>query len=89
MLAIIQDCFVKCGFGTADSVDANNHDESEEVEPQRHIDFHSAFDEFLNVNKPVLPQVISRQVWTALAAACDRRGQGEDGGYMDTSCPSP
>jgi hypothetical protein len=43
MPAIIQNCFVKCGFDTAYSVNANNHDESEQVEPQGHIDCLSAF----------------------------------------------
>ena len=32
MLAIIQNCFVKWGFGTTDSFNVNSHDESRQVE---------------------------------------------------------
>ena len=51
---IIQNCFVKWGFGTADSFNVNSHDESRQVELRGHIDCHGSFDMFLNVNKPVL-----------------------------------
>jgi hypothetical protein len=40
--AVIQNCFVKCGFGSRDW-----------VELQSHIDYPSTFEEFLNANKLV------------------------------------
>jgi hypothetical protein len=80
--AIIQNCFVKWGFGTADSFNVNSHDKSRQVELRGHIDCHSSFDKFLNVNKPVLPQVINQQVSTAPAAAHERQGQRDNGGKV-------
>jgi hypothetical protein len=50
----IQNCFTKCGFDTASSVNADYNEENcEPVELQDHIHCPSTFDEFLNGNKSV------------------------------------
>jgi hypothetical protein len=54
MPAVIQNCFMKCGFSSASS---DNTDSDEEncrwMELQGHTDCPSTFEEFLNVNKSV------------------------------------
>ena len=54
MPAVIQNCFAKCGFGTASSDSTDSDEENcEWVELQGQIDCPSTFEEFLNVDKSV------------------------------------
>jgi hypothetical protein len=54
MPTAIQNCFAKCGFSTASSVNTDNDEENcKLVELQGHSNCPSTFDQFLNVDKSV------------------------------------
>jgi hypothetical protein len=53
LTAVIQNCFAKCGFGTASSVNADDDENCECVELQDHNNCPCTFSEFLNVDKSV------------------------------------
>jgi hypothetical protein len=81
--AVIQNCFAKCGFSTANS---DNTDSDEEnckwVELQSHIGCSSTFEELLNVNKSV-PTSIDQPKSLDVSGPNWKHVVGEEGEKME------
>jgi hypothetical protein len=84
----IQNCFAKCGFGTASSVNTDSDEENcESVELLGHIECPSNFKEFLNVDKWV-PTTNDQPTSLDGPGPSSERVEGEEEEMMEEPRPS-